>query len=135
MQTQMAAADIEALSRSKGFLAQRLYVILTEPVNGLEAVQAASDDHLAHQVALERSGQLFAAGPLLTDDGLGCRGEGMIIVRANSLEEARAIAERDPMHATGARTYRIRPWLLNEGSLTLRINLSDQTGALNPTPP
>ncbi len=97
----------------------------------MDAVQAASDAHLAHQVALERAGLLFAAGPLLTDDGLGCRGEGMIIVRANSLEEARAIAERDPMHVTGARTYRIRPWLLNEGSLTIRVNLSNQTSALS----
>ena len=38
---------------------------------------------------------------------------------------ARAIAEADPMHARGARRYRIRPWLLNEGSLTLRVTYSD----------
>ncbi len=131
MQMQMTASEIEEFSRSKGFPALRLYVILTEPVNGLEAVQAASDDHLAHQVALEREGVLFAAGPLLTEDGVSCLGEGMIIVRAGSLAEARAIADRDPMHLTGARTYRIRPWLVNEGSLSIRLNMSDQTMRLS----
>ncbi len=49
----------------------------------------------------------------------------MVIVRAGSLAEARKIAEADPMHARGARTFRIRPWLLNEGSLTVRLTYSD----------
>jgi uncharacterized protein len=37
----------------------------------------------------------------------------MFIVRAQSLAAARAIAEADPMHASGARQYELRPWLLN----------------------
>lgn len=120
----MPAQEIEEQSRAHGFLAMRLYVILTSPTNGHDPVKAVSDEHLAHQVRIEREGILFAAGPLLTDDGLSCEGEGMIIIRAASLEEAHAIAERDPMHQRGARRYRIRPWILNEGALDVRISLS-----------
>lgn len=124
MTDSMTAETIEDYSRAHGFLAKRLYVILTTPINGHGPVQAVSEEHLAHQVALERDGILFGAGPLLTDDGRYCEGEGMIIIRAASLEEAHAIAERDPMHRRGARNFRIRPWVLNEGALDVRINLS-----------
>ena len=49
----------------------------------------------------------------------------MVIIRAASLAEADAIAAAGPMHRSGARSYTIRPWLLNEGSLTLTIHCSD----------
>ena len=49
----------------------------------------------------------------------------MIIVRAASLDEARAIADADPMHSSGVRRYRIRPWLLNEGSYTVTVRYSE----------
>ncbi len=120
----MRAEIIEEYSRAHGFLAKRLYVILTTPIHGHGPVQAVSEEHLAHQGALERDGILFGAGPLLTDDGRYCEGEGMIIIRAGSLDEAHAIAKRDPMHRHGARSFRIRPWILNEGALDIRINLS-----------
>jgi uncharacterized protein len=40
------------------------------------------------------------------------------------MEEVRGHAEWDPMHQAGARTFRIRPWLLNEGTLGLQVFLS-----------
>jgi hypothetical protein len=55
----------------------------------------------------------------------------MIIVRAANEAEARAIAEADPYHQHGFRTFRIQRWMLNEGSLGLRINLSNQTLSLD----
>jgi uncharacterized protein len=48
----------------------------------------------------------------------------MVVIRANSLAEAQAIAAEDPMHKSGARTYRVRPWLVNEGTLTLRLDFA-----------
>jgi hypothetical protein len=50
----------------------------------------------------------------------------MIIVRAASVAEATAIAQADPMHRNGVRTFRVRPWLLNEGSYTLTVRYSEQ---------
>jgi len=76
---------------------------------------------------LEREGTMFAAGPLWTDDEQHWRGEGMVIVRASSVEEARSIAERDPMHRSGARSFHIRPWMINEGNLSVRLNFSSQS--------
>ncbi len=71
-----AGGNHRRILASDGFLAKRLYVILTTLINGHGSVQAVSEEHLAHQVALEREGILFGAGPLLTDDCRYCEGEG-----------------------------------------------------------
>ncbi|MGB3408442.1 MAG: YciI family protein [Jannaschia sp.] len=118
-----AAAVLEA---SKGMLQKQLFAIFTSPVDGLGPIFATMEAHLAFQVGLERDGLLFAAGPLWSDDGTEWAGEGMVVVRAASAQEAAAIADRDPMHRAGARTWRIRPWLVNEGSVTLRLDYSTQ---------
>ena len=49
----------------------------------------------------------------------------MVIVRAADIEAAKKIAAEDPMHKSGARKYRVRPWLLNEGSITLKVTYSN----------
>ena len=41
--------------------------------------------------------------------------------------EAKTIAERDPMHRSGARSFRIRPWMINEGGVSVRLNFSNQS--------
>jgi hypothetical protein len=48
----------------------------------------------------------------------------MIIYRAASMEDARKLADADPMHAAGARSYTVRRWMVNEGALTLSVGLS-----------
>mgnify|MGYP001217715574 FL=1 len=48
----------------------------------------------------------------------------MVIIRANSLSEAKEIAASDPMHKSGARSFTVRPWLLNEGTINLSVNYS-----------
>ena len=49
----------------------------------------------------------------------------MIIIRAESIEAATVITEADPMHSSGARKFRIRPWLMNEGGFNLWVTFSD----------
>ena len=119
-----ASAVLEA---SSDMLQMQLYAIFTTPTDGLGPVFANLESHLAFHVQLEKDGILYAAGPLWTDDGENWEGEGMVVVRAGSTAEASAIAERDPMHKCGARTYRVRPWLINEGSVTVRLDYSTQT--------
>ena len=109
-----------------GVLAKKLYVVFTSPANGLGPVMENLDEHLAHQHKIEQNGIMFAAGPFATDDESQWLGEGMVIIRANSLAEAEQIAASDPMHASGARTYRVRPWLMNEGKISVRVTYSDQ---------
>ena len=109
-----------------GVLAKKLYVVFTSPANGLGPVMENLDEHLAHQHKIEQNGTMFAAGPFATDDESQWLGEGMVIIRANSLAEAEQIAASDPMHASGARTYHVRPWLMNEGKISVRVTYSDQ---------
>ena len=122
-----AAGVLEA---SKGMLQKQLYAIFTTPVNGLGPVFANIEEHLKFQVELERQGIMFAAGPLWTDDEQYWEGEGMVIVRAASRDEAIKIAETDPMHKAGARSFKVRPWLINEGSVTVRVDFSTQRATL-----
>ncbi len=118
------AAVMEA---SAAMLQKQLYAVFTTPTTDLGPVLDTMEAHLEFQVALERDGILFAAGPLWDDTETEWRGEGMVIVRAGSRDEAIAIAERDPMHRNGARSFTVRPWMINEGSMTFRLDMSSQT--------
>ncbi len=120
---QISARDV--LNASAGCLQKQMYVYFTRPANGMGPVMENLEEHLKFQVELEQKGVMFGAGPFWTDDEERWEGEGMVIIRAGSLAEARRIAESDPMHASGAREFTIRPWLLNEGSVTMRITYSD----------
>jgi len=68
-------------------------------------------DHLVYLRELERSGQLYASGPLDTD------GDGMCIVRTPSREHAERIGDAEPFHQAGWRINTVRSWHLNEGLL------------------
>ena len=70
------------------------------------------------------------AGPMSDLSGDMMEGVGMIIYRANSLEAARKLAEGDPMHSSGTRTFTIRRWLVNEGSISVNVKLSAQSVSL-----
>jgi hypothetical protein len=44
-------------------------------------------------------------------------GHGIFAYHAESMDHAVQIAASDPMHMTGARPFRMLPWVLNEGEL------------------
>ena len=111
-------------------LDKELWVILSEPTSTAEQRRAVHAEHLAHQYDLEASGILFAAGPFLDDAGKP-RGPGMIIIRAENETSARAIADRDPYHRGGFRTYRLERWKLSEGTFGLRVNFSNGTYSID----
>ena len=110
--------------QKRGYLAKQLYMVSTRPVNGIGPVMENLGVHLAFQEELEKTGVMFAAGPNWTDDEQDWEGDGTVVYRAASLAEAKAIAARDPMHASGARTFTVRPWLINEGTITLEIGFA-----------
>jgi uncharacterized protein len=123
----MNATRVEAskiIESSAPSLRLQLYVV-TSTANSLDAVKQNLPEHRAYLRDLEDQDVLFGAGPLWTEDGQYFEGDGLLIYRATSVEEATAIAQADPMHKSGARTFRIRPWLLNDGSITIRVTLSE----------
>jgi hypothetical protein len=125
--TAVDAQDIVNLCKKEGYLAKQLYVVFTTPTRGIKPIMENMKEHLAFQIALEKQGIMFAAGPNWTDDEKSWEGDGLVVIRAKSIEEAREIAERDPMHKSGARKFRIRPWLINEGTVSVRLNYSQGT--------
>jgi uncharacterized protein YciI len=113
-------------ARSEGLAAREYFVVFTRPAASREAVQRHLGIHLEYQRELERRGAIVAAGPLSDETGTEWTGNGMIILRAATLQEARAIADADPMHRDGVRTYQILPWLMNEGSFSVTVKLAAQ---------
>lgn len=120
----VAWTDYKSDAKARGALALELYVAHSTPAKSPQDVKASLPDHLAYQAKLESMGQLAFAGPMSDETGDHMQGVGLIIYRADSLEDARVMAENDPMHKSGARSYTLRRWMLNEGSLTLSVGLS-----------
>lgn len=123
--------DYKAQAKARGALALELYVAHSTPAKAPEDVKASLPDHLAYQAELERAGKLAFAGPMSDETGEFMQGVGLIIYRAASLEDARALADADPMHQTGSRSYVMRRWMINEGSLTLQVGLSTGSNSLS----
>ncbi|MEM6627087.1 MAG: YciI family protein [Pseudomonadota bacterium] len=118
----------ELAERASKFLNMELYVYETVVAGSPEQVMANMDGHLDYQVQLEKEGIMFAAGPLWEEGAPAFPPKaGLIIVRASSFEEAKAIADGDPMHSSGARTYTLKRWSMNEGTLDVTIKFSDQS--------
>ncbi len=121
----MSDRDAEHQEMTGGFLGMELYVVTSTPAAPPEKMAENLKAPLAHQVAIEKKGILFAAGPLYGKTDQVPRA-GMIIIRAASFEEADRIAASDPMHQAGARGYTIDKWCVNEGGFNLRVTYSDQ---------
>ena len=114
-------------AQERGSLAMELFVVVTTPVVEPDKVKDCLPDHLAYQAELEAANLLAFAGPLSDLSGDNMQGSGMIVYKAQSLEQARSLAENDPMHSRGIREFTLRRWLVNEGSLQLDIKLSAQS--------
>ena len=110
-----------------GLLAKKLYVVFTSPVNGMRPVMEVLDEHLAYQNKIQNEGIMFGAGPFSDATEQNWDGDGMIIIRADTMAAAKIIADNDPMHKAGARSYKIRPWLLNEGKVSIDLTFSNKS--------
>ncbi|HWV43209.1 YciI family protein [Pseudorhodoplanes sp.] len=119
-----SAAQMKIAELLKGMLRLKLFVIFSQG-KGLDVTPYLAD-HLQYMIELEREGKLFASGPL----GDPSKADGMTIVRAADEDEARRIALKDPFVIHGIRTFKIMPWTVMEGSLSVTVNFSDQTAKI-----
>lgn len=123
-------ADISVEQLHARMLKKRLWVIMTKAVAAPEEVRRHLKAHLQHQIALERAGIMYGAGPA-TRPGQAMAAFGLIIIRAEDEAAARRIADSDPMHSSGARRYELYSWSLNEGRINVTLNFSDQSFAFD----
>jgi uncharacterized protein YciI len=125
--------------RTTGFLLKDYYVVFAQPrtasadkplphLNEKEH-KRIFDEHIAHQLKLEDSGQLFAAGPLLDEQGK--RIGGLIVLRAGSFEEAKQIVDTDPHRVSELWDHAIYRWRVSEGSYTVRVKYSSQSAVVS----
>jgi len=103
-------------------LGLELWIIETVAVD-INLMMATMESHIRHQLKLEREGIMFAAGPVFEIDA-EMPSAGVIVIRADSAEDAKKIADTDPMHSSGARSYTLRKWIVNEGSFTVTVPFS-----------
>lgn len=105
---------------------RKFYAVLSQPSPTPEKLKALLPAHLEYMISLEKRGVLFASGPL--SDGNGPpNGAGLTVLRAADAREARELAEADPFVRNGLRTFDLKEWTIMEGTLGLRVNLSDQS--------
>ena len=111
---------------TRKMLRKKLYVVLSTPAVAPDKLQPFLSAHLEYMIGLEKRGHVFASGPL--SDGAGPpTGAGLTVLRARDLAEARVLAEGDPFFVNGLRTFELKEWTLMEGTLGVRVNLSDQS--------
>lgn len=72
-------------------------------------------EHLRYVFDLHDQNRLLAAGPL--DRDLASRVDGVCIIRADSRDQAEAIAADEPFSKAGWRINTVRSWELNMGAL------------------
>ena len=120
----VAWKEYKAIAQERGALAFEVYVAESTPEKSPEEVKAALPDHLAYIRSLETSGQLLMAGPVSDASGEEMQGAGMLVLRAGSMEDARKLAENDPMHLSGARKFTLKKWLVNEGRISISVGVS-----------
>jgi uncharacterized protein YciI len=85
-----------------------------------ESFATALLDHLRWLERLESDGALVLSGPVDQDLSLG---PSLSVFRAASREEATAMVANEPMAVAGYRTNSVRSWTVNEGSISVRVDL------------
>ena len=105
---------------------KKLYVVLSKGGATADQIGAVLPQHLEYMIGLEKTGVLFASGPLTAAPGAPA-GDGLTILRATGAEEARTIASADPFVVNRLRTFEVREWTLMEGSFCVKVNFSDQS--------
>jgi uncharacterized protein YciI len=80
------------------------YFAVLLPMKDTELSVQYRAEHLAYLEDRRSEGKIFANGRFV--DGWG----GMVIYKAETFEEAQAIAEKDPFVQTGARGCEIHEW-------------------------
>ena len=107
-------------------LNKRLYVVTWKSFGKPDLIRQHLAKHLQFMIGLEKRGALFASGPFAPGNGAQI-GDGMTILRAVSLDEAKVFANSDPFVIAGARSYEIREWTLMEGRIGISLDFSDNS--------
>lgn len=119
------AAVLDALARGRGWA---LWIVETEPTSTWpdlshgfpEPFARALRAHLDWLGGLEAEGTLVLSGPVDQELGLG---RGLTVIRAPSRAGAEAVVADEPLARAGYRSNTLSSWTVNEGSISIRVDL------------
>ena len=117
-------AEADALDTGMG---AELFFYVTRPTGSFEDVVEILPAHMDFIHGIEDSGVMVMGGQTTFEAAADAGGYGLVVIRASSFEEAREIAESDPMHTTGVRDFELFRWNINEGFTTIELRFSDQS--------
>ena len=117
-------AEADALDTGMG---AELYFYVTRPTGSFEEVVEILPAHMDFIHTIENAGVMVMGGQTTIEGSADAGGYGLVVIRADSFEEARDIAESDPMHLTGVRDFELYRWNINEGFTTIELRFSDQS--------
>jgi len=95
-----------------------LYAMLRHTEDGAKLHEHLSE-HLEWMRGYEKAGRIFLSGP--TEPTAGSELNGLTIIEAASREAADALAQQDPLIRSGAVTYSMHTWSINEGRIALTL--------------
>ena len=98
-----ANADEEVTELLNPVLKKRLFVALSMAVAPPEDLLPFVAEHLAYMNHLESAGKLFASGPFVQEGVL--IGDGLTILQANTIEDAGALMQAEPLILRGLRQF------------------------------
>lgn len=120
----LPSAQILQHSREAGYLAKQAFIITTEPVNPgpqLENILKNLDAHIDYWEDLCTKEKVLAGGPWTAGGPENdWHAIGMIVVWADSIEEAKKMGDGDPFHKLGIRSFTVNSWLVNHLALSHR---------------
>lgn len=102
-------------------LASYTFVLLRRPSDARsypdDELERIQEQHLAHLAMLAAEGKLVGAGPFSDQADESLRG---LCFYATSVEEARALAARDPAVRAGRLSVEVMTWWTEMGSVSFR---------------
>ena len=84
------------------------YLVMSQPVAAREQIMAKIDEHLSWMRGQHTASNVLFSGP--TAD----RSLGIYVITAGTREEAQSIADTDPFHALGLRSYEMLDWEVHQ---------------------
>jgi hypothetical protein len=95
----------------------RIFTITLTIVVDRATYETYLPQHIAYVQQLKQQGVLLLSGPFADRTG------GLVIIRANSHDEAEAIVRNDPLVSSGVDRYELREWEIRDRVLE---NIVDQ---------
>lgn len=115
--------------RLAGSAALRLYGVFRRIVDPALMLELRSD-HLDWMLAKELDGTLFLSGPFTRNLG-DSPYNGLTVIRAAGIDDARHIIAGEPFIARGAMSYDLAEWTVFEGALPVTLRMSDSIAILS----